>query len=454
MQTTDLSTNNALIQRGTRIFYALAAAQTISQIGSNMSFLAVGIYLYQQTGQATPLVTLSMFLLLPRILAGGVAGVLADRYDRRMLMITGDIGAAIGLLGLVISVSSGNFQIWHVYATAMWQALFSTLQRPAFEASVSQLVPDALRHRANAVLQMSGPAALLLSSALTGLLYTTIGVSGIFMIDLASFLIAVTTTLLVHIPAPPRSESTEQTRGNLLKEWGAGIQFLWSRRPLLIIMVQVALFGLFISSSFALMTPYVLARTGSEPMIGVLNAILSVGGVVGAVLIGCWGGFKRRIDTIMTAMILVIVATILFGTNQPPIIMGATLFIAMMGVAGANTIWMTLVQSKIPGDMQGRVFAIITQSAMVLTPLGYLLVGPLADQVLTPLASSPTWTEGAPGRLLGVGAAGGMGAVFTISGGMALIATLITYTLPSVRRMEARLPTYNSAADAPPTTQG
>lgn len=184
-------------------------------------------------------------------------------------------------------------------------------------------------------------------------------------------------------------------------------------------------------------------------MIGVLNAILSVGGVVGAVLIGVWGGFKRRIDTLMTAMFLVIVATILFGTNQPPIIMGATLFIAMMGVAGANTIWMTLVQSKVPGDMQGRVFAIITQSAMVLTPLGYLVVGPLADQVLRPLASSTAWTEGALGGLLGVGAAGGMGAVFTISGGMALIATLITYTLPSVRRMEARLPTYNSAADVP-----
>jgi MFS family permease len=119
MQTTDFSTNNASIQRGPRTFYTLAAAQTISQIGSNMSFLAVGIYLYQQTGQATPLAMLSLFLLLPRLLAGGVAGVLADRYDRRMLMITGDTGAAIGLLGLVISVSSGNFQIWHVYATAI-----------------------------------------------------------------------------------------------------------------------------------------------------------------------------------------------------------------------------------------------------------------------------------------------------------------------------------------------
>lgn len=442
------------VQQGPRIFYTLAAAQTVSQIGSNMSFLAVGIYVYQQTGQATPLALLSMCLLLPRILASGAAGVLADRYDRRSLMIIGDTGAAVALLGLVLSVSSGNFQMWHVYAAALGQALFSTFQRPAFEASVSQLVPEAQRQRANAVLQMSGPAALLLSSALTGLLYTVIGVVGIFSIDLISFVFAVVTTLLIRIPAPPRTESTAPAGGSLLSEWKAGIDFLWSRRPLLIMVAQVALFGFFVSSVFALMTPYVLARTGSEPMLGILNAILSAGGIVGAILIGVWGGFKRRIDTIMSAMILVLAATMLFGTNQLPMVMGAALFVAMMGVGAANTTSMTLLQAKVPGDMQARVFATFTQLVMTLTPVGYLLVGPLADQVFRPLANSPVWAEGVFGMLFGTGAAGGMGGLFTVSAGLALLPTLITYALPSVRRMEVILPTYHSAADLPPTPPG
>src|SRR5262245_34220729 len=156
---------------GARTFFSLAIAQTVSQTGSNMSFLAVGIYLYQRTGQATPLALFSLFLLLPHIVAGGVAGVLADRHDRRRLMIIGDAGAALGTLALVISLSSGSFQLWHVYAAAFWQALFGTLQRAAFEASVSQLVPEAQRQRANAVMQMAKPASLLLSSGLTGVLY-------------------------------------------------------------------------------------------------------------------------------------------------------------------------------------------------------------------------------------------------------------------------------------------
>jgi DHA3 family macrolide efflux protein-like MFS transporter len=436
-------------QPGSRTFYSLAAAQTVSQIGSNMSFLGVGIYIYQQTGQATPLALLSMFMILPYIIVGGVAGVLADRYDRRLLMIIGDTGAALGSLALVISLVSGNFQVWHVYAAALWQALFSALRRSAFEASVSQLVPEAQRQRGNAVLQLSKPAALLISSAFAGWLYVVIGVTGIFLIDLISFLVAVSTTLLVRIPAPPRTEAAAAARPSMLKEWQAGLSFLWSRRPLFIMIVLVAVFGFLISSVYALMTPYVLARTGSAPTLGLLTAILSVGGLVGAIGIGAWGGFKRRIDTILIAMILVLLATMLFGTHQSPLIIGAALFAAMMGVAASNTTAMTLLQAKVPGDMQGRVFAVFTQLTLILTPLGYLLIGPLADRVFTPLASSPHWTAGILGGLFGTGAAAGMGALFALCAGLGLIATLATYAMPSVRQMEADLPTYASAADAP-----
>jgi MFS transporter, DHA3 family, macrolide efflux protein len=448
MQST-LSTNTSTsIQRGLRTFYSLAIAQTISQIGSTMSFLAVGIYVYQQTGLATPLALFSLFLLLPNIIAGGVAGVLADRYDRRKLMIIGDTGAALGSLALVISLSSGNFQLWHLYVAAFWQALFSAIQRPAFEASVSQLVPEAERQRANAIMQMGKPVSILVASALTGVLYVAIGVIGIFGIDLISFLVAVTATLLVRIPRPLHTQGESPARQSILKEWGAGLGFLWSRRPLFIIVMLGAVIGFFITSAYALTTPYILARTGSEVTLGIITAVMSVGGIVGAIVIGVWGGFKRRIDTLMILLILVLIATALFGTNQSPIVLGAALFAAMMCVMGSNATLMTLLQSKVPGDMQGRVFAIFMQLSLALTPFGYLLIGPLADQVFTPLASSPAWTEGTLGTLFGNAAGGGMGVLFALTGGLGLIVTLITYALPSIRNMEATLPTYNTAPDA------
>jgi hypothetical protein len=322
------------------------------------------------------------------------------------------------------------------------------LQRPAFEASVSQLVPEAGRQRANAVLQMSKPASILVSSALTGLLYVIIGVVGVFLIDLVSFLVAVVTTLLVRIPAPIRTQGESPARPSMLKEWGAGLHFLWSRRPMFVMVTLASVVSFLITSAYALTTPYVLARTGSELTLGIITAIMSIGGLVGAIAIGAWGGFKRRIDTIMISMILVLIATLYFGTNQSPIVLGAALFVAMAGVTGANATLMTLLQSKVPGDMQGRIFAIFMQLSLVLTPLGYLLIGPLADQVFTPLASSPLWIESAAGILFGAGAAGGMGVLFAVTGGLGLLVTLITYALPSIRKMEVTLPSYSSAADA------
>ncbi|WP_074312373.1 hypothetical protein [Singulisphaera sp. GP187] len=182
-------------------------------------------------------------------------------------------------------------------------------------------------------------------------------------------------------------------------------------------------------------------------MLGVLNATLSIGGLVGALLIGAWGGFRRRIDTIILAMVLVSVAIVFFGTRQSLAVMGAALFFAMLGVAVANATAMTLLQSKIPGDMQGRVFAIFTQLTLLLMPWGYLLVGLLADQVFTPWANSTAWREGPIGIQFGVGTAGGMGGLFAISAVLALLATLLAYALPSVRHLDAMLTTCDGATE-------
>jgi MFS family permease len=211
-----------------------------------------------------------------------------------------------------------------------------------------------------------------------------------------------------------------------------------------------ALFSVLISSVFALTTPYVLARTGSEVTLGILMAIMSVGGVLGAILIGVWGGFKRRVNTILFGMILTVIGTVLFGVNVSPLALGAALFIAMMSVAINNTVLMTLLQAKVPGDMQGRIFAIVMQLALLLMPVGYLVIGPLADQVFTPLASTPEWAAGTLGMLFGSGAAGGMGLLFAASGVLALVALLVTFALRSVRNMEDTLPSYQTAADAVP----
>jgi MFS family permease len=142
-----------------RTFYTLILTQTFSLIGSRISSLAIGMWVFAQTGNATPLTLVAFFQVLPTVLASMLSGVLADRWNRRYVMAFSDAGQAIGTVLLLISFSTGSFQLWHLYAVSLLQAVFGVFQGPAFQASVTLLVPDEHRDRANAIQQVSGPAA-------------------------------------------------------------------------------------------------------------------------------------------------------------------------------------------------------------------------------------------------------------------------------------------------------
>ena len=184
-----------------RTFYILILTQTFSYIGSRMTGLAVGIKIFNDTGQVTPLALVGFFGMLPRILATSFAGVLADRWDRRYVMIVADTGEALATLVLLLTFATGSFQLWILYVLTVWQATFSMFQGPAFSASVTQLIPDAMRDRANAIQQITGPAAGLVAPMLAGVLFALVGVTGVMAIDIATFLVAIAVVASVQHPA-------------------------------------------------------------------------------------------------------------------------------------------------------------------------------------------------------------------------------------------------------------
>ncbi|HRF94283.1 MAG TPA: MFS transporter, partial [Aggregatilineales bacterium] len=137
-------------KRHIRTFYVLIFTQVFSMIGSRISSIAIGIYLFQQTGNATPLAMVAFFSTVPMVLASSVSGVLADRWDRRIVMVLSDTGQALCTLLLFVSFASGSFELWHLYVIVVIQSVFGVFQGPAFQASVTMLIPDDQRNRANA----------------------------------------------------------------------------------------------------------------------------------------------------------------------------------------------------------------------------------------------------------------------------------------------------------------
>jgi MFS family permease len=435
-----------------RTFYILIITQTFSLIGSRMTGLALGIYIFNQTGQATPLALVALFSFLPQVVAGGLAGALADRWDRRYVMMLSDAGQALGTVILLGSFLTGTFRVELLYVVTLIQAIFGVFQSPAFQASVTMLIPDDQRDRANAIQQLTNPAAGLIAPTLAGGLYGLVGVNGVIAFDLFTFGVAVVVVLLLRIPRPAQTEIGRAMQGSIWREAFGGLEFLWHWRTLFWVNLQLLLVNFFFAGSTVVITPYLLARTGSEAALGTVLSVLNAGMIVGGVIMGAWGGTKPRIHTILPGIAIAACFLILLGAGQTALMLGAAGFFMMIPPPMINASVMSLMQAKVPPDIQGRVFAAMGQMATLLIPLAYLLVGPLADQVFEPAVGKAGWERVAP--LVGNSAGAGMGLMMVIAGVILVVTTTAVYLIPRVRHLEAELPDYSPSAGAAPESGG
>ena len=425
---------------GLTVYYALLVTQAVSLIGSQISGYAVSIAVFRATGQATPLVLVAFFSATPAILLAGFAGALADRLDRRGMMLIANAGFAAVSGVLLSSFASGAFQLWQLYALTLVASLFATLERPAFQASVAMLTPDSHRDRANAIGQMTGPAAGVIAPALAGMLYALVGVVGSIAIDLASFIVAIAVLAIVRIPKPPTTAEGVAMQAPIWRQVFDGFRYLAARPVLLGFCGYVSIVNFLAAGVLVLLTPYVLARTGSAQRLGVVLAVMNVGGIAGSLVIGAWGRIGSRMHTVMIAIVAAGLFLGLAGVARGAPAIGATLFLLFFALAFTNAPFWSILQAKIAPDLQGRVFAAYIQVAMLLAPLAYLVAGPLADRVFEPARRQPVWQ--AVGWLVGAGPGAGMGMMFVGAGALVLALSLLAYALPAVRRLEVDLPDH------------
>ncbi len=260
-------------------------------------------------------------------------------------------------------------------------------------------------------------------------MYAAVGVVGAIVIDLGTFLVAVLVVFLSRIPRPEQTEEGRAMAGSIWKEMFDGFRYLWKRQTLFWLMVYSALVNFLISGVGALDTPYILARTGDEATLGVVLGVFNLGALVGGIIMSVWGGTRPRIHTIMPAIAIGSFFLALAGMAQTPVMLAATLFFLMFSLPFANAAAMSMLQAKVAPDVQGRVFAAVGQMSMMMMPVAFLLVGPLADNVFEPAVGKAGWETVAP--LVGNHVGAGIGLLLLLGGGLTTILTLAVYALPA-----------------------
>ncbi len=260
-----------------RKFVQIWLGQTASIIGSFMSGFALTIWVWEFTNQATALALFLFFAQLPRILIAPVAGVLVDRWNRKYLMIISDGFSAMLTLSILLLYGSQNLQVWPLYLAGAISGFFEQFQQLAYSTTITTMVPEKHYSRASSLSFLASYSASIIAPTQAGILYSAIGLGGIFLIDLATFAIAISTVLFVKIPQPVITPHPNCTRPHLLEELSFGFRYIAKSPSLVALLVSVSLFWFAHDIGAALYSPMILARTAADAKI--LGNILSAAGV-------------------------------------------------------------------------------------------------------------------------------------------------------------------------------
>ncbi|HEY9667209.1 MAG TPA: MFS transporter [Coleofasciculaceae cyanobacterium] len=429
-----------------RTFLIIWSGQIASLVGSYMTTFALTLWAWELTGQATALALVYFFNRLANVLISPLAGMIVDRWNRKLLLVASDAVAGLSTLIILLLYLTNNLQIWHIYVTSTINGAFSSIQWLAYSASVSLLVPKEQYGRVGSLDFLASYGADIIAPALAASFYYVIGLSGILCIDLMTFAIAVTTLLLVSIPQPPLTSAEAQPQKNIRQELFFGFRYILARPSLMALVAVMSLFQLAHDFGAAVYSPMVLARSNNNASaLASVSMAAGLGGVFGASIMSTWGGPKRRMHGVLMSMVGAGLSKTVFGLGQNLSIWVPAQFCSSFNFPFLGSCSQAIWLSKVKPDLQGRVFAANSMCVMVTSPIGYLLGGPLADYVLEPAMQPGGSLAPVFGGIFGTGAGAGMALLYVSCSICMLLIGLTGYAFPMLRNVEKVMPDHDTA---------
>lgn len=437
---------------GMKTFTAIWFGQTISLTGTKMTQFALLTWAFQQTGEATTVALLGFFSFTPYIILSPIAGMWADRFDRKRLMMLADIGAGLSTVVLFLLYLMGGLEIWHLYAAEMIAAICDTFHGPAYSASITTMIPKKHYARASGMRSLGSSLAEVGAPFIANAALALFGIGAVLLFDILSFMFAASMLLFVRIPRPAVSAEGRAAGGSFWKQFTFGFRYILARRGLFGLLMIFTVINLIASLTYLGTLPaMVLSRSGGDEMaLALVQGMMGAAGVVGGIAVTVWGLPRRKIHAVLAfGAISFLFGDLLFAMGRSTgiwVIAGvvAAFWVPFM-MAGDRAIW----QSKVAPDVQGRVFAVNNMVRTLMMPLGYILGGVLADHVFEPAmaeggALAPTF-----GGLVGVGDGAGMGLMFACTALLGAALCLSGYLVRAVRNVETDLDDH----DTPPLDQ-
>jgi DHA3 family macrolide efflux protein-like MFS transporter len=356
-------------------------SQNISLFGSSLVQYAIFWHITLSTQSGLMMTIYIIFGFLPTFFLSPFAGVWADRYSRKLLIILSDSAIAISTLVLAILFLLGYDMLWLLFVVSAIRALGTAVQMPTVGALVPQLVPVDKLTRVNGSNSSIQSAIMLVSPMLSAALLTLTSIEIIFFIDVVTAAVAVS-ILLVFLQVPVHAKAREKSDTGYFRDMQAGFKYINQNSYLKQLFLFCALYFILVAP-VAFLTPLQVTRSfgGDVWRLTAIEVAFSLGMMLGGLIIASWGGFRNRTHSLSLSILVIGASTIALGIT--PIFW---IYLFFMGLAGIvmpifHTPFTVLLQEKVEADFLGRIFGVLSMISSTMMPLGMLLFGPLADLI-------------------------------------------------------------------------
>ena len=409
-------------------FLLLWAGEFISSIGGGLTSFGLGLYIFQKTGSATDMALLTLLGFLPSLVLRVPAGVLADRYDRRLLMMIGDGLSGLGVLFILICMLTGEASLWQIYLGTTISSIFSALLEPSYTATITDLLTKEQFSKANGLVSLAGSSRFLLSPIIAGFLLSVSDIKLILIIDVCTFFLTVIVAAVVRrgikTSAPKEPEP-------FMKSMKEGWQAVSGKRGLLMLVVVSSLICLFMGMFQVLGEPFVLSFADSKTL-GIVETIAATGMLVTSIVLGIKGIKKNFVRALWIGLAVSGIGMSLFAICENIYVICIFGFVFFAALPFANNSLDYLVRTNIPAEMQGRAWGFIGFISQLGYVIAYGISGITADFI---------------GKVTNKGVGGGSAITVIASGICLFIVALAMSGIKRIRELENTETPVNEIAE-------
>ena len=413
-------------------FIILWLTQSFSALGSAMTNFALVIWLYNDSGSALTTAMLTVCSYAPYVLMSIFAGAVSDKWNKKTIMLVCDSLAALCTVLVLILFKTGSLEVWHLYVLNALNGLMNTIQQPASDVAATMLTPEKHYQKTSGMRSFSNSLVSILTPVFAAAIVAFAGVEAVIAVDLFTFLAAFLTLLFfIRIPEPERKSETAES---VLQSAKSGLVYLKTNKGILWMILFHAAIN-FIASIYDAAFPAMILSKSNQTVLGVVNASVGIATLAGSVIATVAPAPKSRVRVVCNCLLISMsTENFLLAFGRTPVIWCIGAVLGWLSIPLMNANMDVIFRTRIPTDMQGRVYSARNTLQFFTIPLGYFLGGLLVDKVFGPFMARNT--RGFLTNLFGEEKGSGAAMLFFVIGIAGVMVCLIFRRVKAIKEID------------------